>query len=83
MCIAVNMVLISMCNCMYVLINSVVARIGFLDTSYDVNEADGTVDFRIGVIEGNLAVPVTINFATSDGSAISKCMHGDQKRKAI
>ncbi len=42
-----------------------------------MNEADGTVEFRVGVIDGNLAAPVTINFATSDGSAIGKCMHGD------
>ncbi len=42
-----------------------------------MNEADGTVNFRVGVIEGNLAAPVTINFATSDGSAIGKCMHED------
>ncbi len=56
--------------------NSLVARIGFsLDTSYAVNEIDGTVEFRIGVIEGNLAAPVTINFATSDASAICK-FHG-------
>ncbi len=42
-----------------------------------MNEANGTVNFRVGVIEGNLAAPVTINFSTSDGSAIGKCMHED------
>ena len=39
-----------------------------------MNEIDGTVEFRIGVIEGNLAAPVTINFATSDGSAFGRFM---------
>ncbi len=50
-----------------------VARIGFIVTEYTATEGFGSqVGFMIGVIEGNLADSVTIDFATANDSAIGE-----------
>ncbi len=52
-----------------------VARIGFIETEYTATEGFGSqVGFVIGVIDGNIADSVTIDFATADGSAIGELL---------
>ncbi len=45
------------------------ARIGFSPLSYQASESAGSIIFRFGVLEGNIAFDVNVNFETSDGSA--------------
>ena len=46
--------------------------IGFLNTSYTVNENDGVANIQIGVIQGSLERSVTVQFSTSADSASGK-----------
>ena len=46
--------------------------IGFLNTSYTVNENDGMADIQIGVIRGSLERPVAVRFSTNANSASGK-----------
>ena len=46
--------------------------IGFLNTSYTVNENDGVADTQIGVIRGSLERSVVVRFSTSADSASGK-----------
>ena len=46
--------------------------IGFLNTSYTVNENDGVADIQIGVIRGSLERAVAVRFSTSADSASGK-----------
>ena len=45
-------------------------EIGFDPVSYDVGESSGTVELRVSVLSGVLTDEVTLNYATSDGSAV-------------
>ena len=44
--------------------------IGFDSRTYRVGEASGTVELTVSVISGVLMETITLNFATSDGSAV-------------
>ena len=49
-------------------------RIGFVSDVYNVNEDDDIVTLELAVLEGQIAdgVQFTVNFFTSDGSAVGK-----------
>ncbi len=54
------------------------ARIGFSPVSFQASETDGFIMFMFGVLEGNIAFDVKVNFETSEGSAQGmndSCMH--------
>ena len=46
-------------------------EVGFDPVSYDVGESSGTVELRVSVLSGVLTDEVTLNYATSDGSAVA------------
>ena len=46
--------------------------IGFLNTSYTVNENDGVANIQIGVIQGSLERSVAVRFSTNADSASGK-----------
>lgn len=41
-----------------------------METDYSVGEALGPVLFQFGVLNGNIAFDVNVNFSISDGTAI-------------
>ena len=51
--------------------------IGFGETSYDVNEGDGSVSITFGVLSGTLGVSVDVSVSTTDGSALCKSFQQD------
>ena len=57
--------------------------IGFLNTSYTVNENDGVANIQIGVIRGSLERPINVQFSLNAISAAGKLhdtsltMHND------
>ena len=46
--------------------------IGFLNTSYTVDESDGVANIQFGVIQGSLDRPVVVQFSTNAISAAGK-----------
>ena len=46
-----------------------VVTVGFIGAPYSVIESDGMASLTIGLIQGQLAVPVTLNVQLVDGSA--------------
>ena len=58
-----------------IIISLAAVVIGFLNTSYTVNENDGAADIQIGVIRGSLERPVAVRFSTNADSASGK-LHG-------
>ena len=46
-------------------------EIGFDPVTYSVGEASGTVELKVSVLSGELTEPITLNYATSDGSAVA------------
>ena len=47
-----------------------VARIGFAPVDYQELESAGVITFMFGVLEGNIAFDVNVDFETSDGTAL-------------
>ena len=47
----------------------IVVTVGFIGAPYSVIESDGMASLTIGLIQGQLAVPVTLNIQLVDGSA--------------
>ena len=47
----------------------IVVTVGFIGAPYSVIESDGMASLTIGLIQGQLAVPVTLNVQLVDGSA--------------
>ena len=56
----------------YYLLSCAAVVIGFLNTSYTVNENDGAANIQIGVIQGSLERSVVVRFSTSADSASGK-----------
>ena len=46
-----------------------VVTVGFIGAPYSVIESDGMASLTIGLIQGQLAVPVTLNVQLVEGSA--------------
>ena len=46
-------------------------EVGFEPVTYSVGEASGTVELRVSVLSGDLTESVTLNYETSDGSAVA------------
>ena len=46
-------------------------EIGFDPVTYTVGEASGTVELMVSVLSGELTEPITLNYETSDGSAVA------------
>ena len=46
-------------------------ELGFDPVTYRVGEGSGTVELRVSVLSGDLTEPITLNYATSDGSAVA------------
>ena len=46
-------------------------EIGFDPVTYTVGEASGTVELTVSVLSGELTEPITLNYETSDGSAVA------------
>ena len=57
-----------------IIISLAAVVIGFLNTSYTVNENDGVADIQIGVIRGSLERPVAVRFSTNADSASGKLL---------
>ena len=47
-------------------------RIGFVQDSYSVGEAAGTVSVSVGVMEGELGISTTVRLTTADGTATGR-----------
>ena len=47
-----------------------VARIGFSPVVYGASESDGSIMFMFGVLEGNIAFDVNVDFETTDETAL-------------
>ena len=45
--------------------------VGFDSATYRVGEASGTVELTVSVLSGDLTEPITLTYATSDGSAVA------------
>ena len=46
-------------------------EVGFEPVTYSVGEASGTIELRVSVLSGDLTESVTLNYETSDGSAVA------------
>ena len=46
-------------------------ELGFDPVTYRVGEGSGTVELRVSVLSGDLTEPITLNYETSDGSAVA------------
>ena len=46
-------------------------ELGFDPVTYRVGEGSGTVELMVSVLSGDLTAPITLNYATSDGSAVA------------
>ena len=46
-------------------------ELGFDPVTYRVGEGSGTVELRVSVLNGDLTEPITLNYETSDGSAVA------------
>ena len=46
--------------------------IGFFNQSYNASESDGAVSVEVGIISGSLQREVSVQFTSSDSSALSK-----------
>ena len=46
------------------------AGIGFAPVDYQELESAGVITFMFGVLEGNIAFDVNVDFETSDGTAL-------------
>ena len=56
----------------YSLLFSTDVRIGFVEGSYSVGEAAGTVSVSAGVLEGELGISTTFRLITADGTATGR-----------
>ena len=46
-------------------------ELGFDPVTYRVGEGSGTVELMVSVLSGDLTEPITLNYETSDGSAVA------------
>ena len=67
--ITINIIPISFRLNLKVCYNTMTVVIGFLNTSYSVNEGDGLVNIQIGITEGILQTSVAINFSISQNQS--------------
>ena len=71
--VAIEALMTAYCYCIIIIHAITVATgvvIGFLNTSYHVNETDGLVDIQIGIIEqGILRSSVTVSFSISQNQS--------------